>query len=76
MFVEVGGRHHRPHFHAYYQGQVAIVAIDTIEIIAGDFSPRQRRLTLAWAEIHAPELQRNWDRLQQGASPSTIEPLR
>jgi len=24
MFVEVGGPHHRPHFHAYYQEHVAL----------------------------------------------------
>ena len=76
MFVEVGGRHHRPHFHAYYQGEVAIVAIDTIEVIAGDLPSRQRRLAVAWAEIHLAELQSNWERLQQGSPASSIEPLR
>ena len=28
MFVEIGGPHHRPHFHAYYQDEVAIFGID------------------------------------------------
>ena len=76
MFVEVGGRHHRPHFHAYYQGHTAIIAIDTAEVIAGRLPTRQRRLALAWAEIHLMELQTNWDRLQQGSAPTTIDPLR
>ena len=40
MFAEPGGPHHRPHFHAYYQDSVAIVAIDRIELIAGEL-PRQ-----------------------------------
>ena len=31
MFVEAGGVHHRPHFHAYYQDQSAVFTIDTIE---------------------------------------------
>ena len=35
MFVEPGAPHHRPHFHAYYQGTTGIVAVDIIEIIAG-----------------------------------------
>jgi hypothetical protein len=26
MFVEVGGSHHRPHFHAYYQEHAAVFA--------------------------------------------------
>jgi len=28
MFVEIGGAHHRAHFHAYYQDDVAIFGID------------------------------------------------
>jgi hypothetical protein len=28
MFVEAGGEHHRPHFHAYYQDQAAVFAVD------------------------------------------------
>lgn len=76
MFVEAGGRHHRPHFHAYYQEQVAIVAIDKVEIIAGMLPSRQTRLTLAWAEIHRSELQKNWARLQTGSPATTIDPLR
>jgi hypothetical protein len=31
MFVEAGGRHHRAHFHAYYQDQAAVFAVDTVE---------------------------------------------
>ena len=33
MFVEVGGVHHRPHFHAYYQDDVAVFAIDAVSLI-------------------------------------------
>jgi hypothetical protein len=32
MFVEAGGPHHRAHFHAYYQDEAAVFAIDTVEI--------------------------------------------
>ncbi|NKB72340.1 MAG: DUF4160 domain-containing protein [Candidatus Latescibacteria bacterium] len=28
MFAEVGAPHHRPHFHAYYQDNVAVYSID------------------------------------------------
>ena len=31
MFVEAGGPHHLPHFHAYYQGDVGIYGVDPIE---------------------------------------------
>jgi hypothetical protein len=31
MFVEAGGQHHMPHFHAYYQQYVGIYDIGKIE---------------------------------------------
>ena len=40
MYVEAGGPHHRPHFHAYYQEHVGIYAIDEIEFIAGGLPRR------------------------------------
>ena len=75
MFAEAGAPHHRPHFHAYYQEQVGIVAIDTIEWIAGDLPRRQRRLVEAWAELHQEELLEDWERLQGGQPPLRIDPL-
>jgi hypothetical protein len=35
MFVEAGGQHHRPHFHAYYQDDAAVFAVDTIDCLGG-----------------------------------------
>lgn len=76
MFAEPSGPHHRPHFHAYYQDDVGIFAIDTIEPIGGSLPRRQRRLVEAWAEIHQTELRAAWERLQAGQPPDKIEPLR
>ena len=76
MYAEAGGPHHRPHFHAYYQEEVAIYTIDSIDLIAGSFPRPQQRLVEAWAEIHREELMANWERLQQGRAPDIIEPLR
>jgi len=76
MFVEVGAPHHKPHFHAYYQDDVGIFGIDPVEEIAGDLPRRQRRLVEAWAELHQTELLEDWEKLQDGHSPSPIEPLR
>ena len=76
MFVEVGGQHHRPHFHAYYQEQAAVFAIDTIECLGGELPTPQRRLVEAWVEIHREELQKDWDLLQSGQPPVKIDPLR
>ena len=76
MFAEPAASHHRPHFHAYYQDEVGIFAIDTIELIAGSLPQRQERLVEAWAEIHQGELLDGWERLQAGRPPLKIEPLR
>lgn len=76
MFAEPGAPHHRAHFHAYYQNEVGIFAIDSIELIGGELPPRQRRLVEAWAEIHHDELLEDWERLQRGRLPFKIEPLR
>ena len=76
MFSEVGTPHHRPHFHAYYQEQVAVFGIDPVEIISGSLPRRQQRLVEAWAELHQMELTGDWERLQAGQLPLPIEPLR
>ena len=76
MFLEVGKEHHLPHFHAYYQDEVAIYSIDPVELVSGSIPKRQQRLVEAWAEIHQDELVFDWQRLQTGKKPNPIEPLR
>jgi hypothetical protein len=76
MFVEAGGSHHLPHFHAYYQDHVAIYGIERIERLAGSLPTRQERLVLAWAELRQGELSANWEKLQGGHPPIRIEPLK
>ena len=76
MYAEVGAPHHKAHFHAYYQGRVAVYGISPIEIIAGALPKRQRRLIEAWAELHRVELMADWKQLQAGRKPRPIEPLR
>jgi Domain of unknown function (DUF4160) len=76
IFAEPAAPHHRPHLHAYYQDDVGIIAIDTVELIGGELPRRQRRLVEAWAEMHQTELLAAWNRLQSGRLPGKIEPLR
>ena len=76
MIAEPQSQHSRPHFHAYYQDEVAVYSIDQIELLAGSLSTSQRRMVEAWAEIHLDELKRDWDRLQSGVPPFKIDPLR
>ncbi len=76
MFAEPASPHHRPHFHAYYQEDVAIVAIDDVEIIEGKLPRTQERLVLGWTELHLQELLDDWRRLQAGQPSVKIDPLR
>jgi hypothetical protein len=56
MYMEVGEPHKLPHFHAYYQADVAVFGLDPVDLIAGSLPRRQRRLVEAWAELHQEEL--------------------
>ena len=76
MFAEPHSRHNRPHFHAYYQDDVAVYAIDQIEMLAGALPAPQQRLVEAWSEIHLGELLKDLERLQKGQAPFKIDPLR
>lgn len=75
MYWEANTPHHRPHFHAYYQDDVAIYGVDQVELITGFLPRRQQRLVEAWAELHQEELREDWERLQRGRRPLPIEPL-
>ena len=75
MFAEVGGPHHLPHFHAYYQSDVAIYRLAPIGLLSGGLPIRQQRFVEAWAELHEEELLTDWRLLQSGHQPVPIEPL-
>jgi len=75
MFSEPSGRHHVPHFHAYYQEHVAVFSISPVALIIGYLPQRQQRLVEAWAELHEAELQVDWQLLEQGRKPAPIIPL-
>lgn len=76
MYMEAGVPHHLPHFHAYYQDDVAVIGLAPIELLAGSLPRRQQRLVEAWAELHEQELLDDWERLQSGQAPRPVEPLR
>jgi hypothetical protein len=76
MYAELGAPHHQPHFHAYYQDDVAIYGVEPIDLIARSLPRRQQRLVVAWAELHQAELLIDWERLQAGQSSFPIKPLK
>jgi hypothetical protein len=76
MFVERGGQHHLPHFHAFYQDYAASYSIATLELLEGELPLRQKRLVEAWAELHRQELAENWNSLHNFGPAKKIRPLR
>ena len=76
MYPEHGTRHHRPHLHAVYQRTKVVLAVDIIEVLAGQLPRRQQRLLEGWAELHQPELLDAWHILQSHGTPPRVDPLR
>ena len=76
MYAEPSTPHHSPHFHAYYQDDVAVYGIQPIELLGGSLPQRQSRLVEAWAELRQDELLANWARLQAGLAPTKVDPLK
>ena len=48
--------HPPPHFHAYYSGDVAVIAIETLEVLEGGLPRRAMALVVEWAQQHRDEL--------------------
>ncbi len=75
MHAEPAGRHHAPHFHAYYEGGSVVYSIRPVKQMGGSLPLRQLRLVEAWAELHQEQLLDDWNRLQNGQPPLPIPPL-
>ena len=60
--------HAPPHFHAYYESHVALVNIETGEVMVGRLPPRILRLVQEWRGRYIQELRDVWDRAQQGGT--------
>lgn len=69
------GEHNPPHFHAYYQGMEAVFDFDG-NLSDGEMPLRQRKLIMAWVEIHRDELLANWELAMNEEPLYKIEPLR
>lgn len=67
--------HNPPHFHAKYEGQVAVFEIKTHRMIVGDLPPHAKKLVRQWAGLHEKELLNNWQKAQKDGNLKTIEPL-
>ncbi len=68
--------HNPPHFHAEYQGMKAEYEIKTLDVLAGNLSPRAHALVLEWASLHKQELMDNWLRAATPIELHKIKPLK
>jgi len=64
-----------PHFHALYNEDEAIVAIESLEILEGFLPKRAFGLVQEWAAMHRAELMSDWDRCRAKQQPVKIAPL-
>jgi hypothetical protein len=55
------GDHPPPHFHAIYGEYVALVGIESLEIIEGDLPNRAQKLVLEWAALYQQDLLQMWN---------------
>lgn len=67
--------HEPPHFHARYGEQNALIAIETLTVLAGCLSPRVLGLAMEWAARHRDELLHNWERARRQEPLERIPPL-
>lgn len=59
------GDHPPPHFHAYYENSVAMIEIETGDVLAGRLPPRVARLVETWRERYVQDLRAAWRRAER-----------
>jgi hypothetical protein len=69
------GDHAPAHFHAFYQGHEVMIAIESMEVIAGDLPRRALELVFDWTELHRQELMENWQKAKEHQPLDSIKPL-
>ncbi|MDR2591064.1 MAG: DUF4160 domain-containing protein [Oscillospiraceae bacterium] len=67
-------KHHKPHFHVYYNDFTASIGIDG-EILEGSLPHKQMKLIQAWAAIHEDELYESWNKAVKNEPFEKIKPL-
>jgi hypothetical protein len=75
MFFRDIEKHHMPHIHADYQGQVAVYSIPDGTLLAGELPPNKHKLVVAWIEIHQEDLLADWNLAVSGKKPFPIRGL-
>jgi Domain of unknown function (DUF4160) len=69
------GEHNPPHLHVYFSEYRASIDLRNSDFIEGDLPSRQKKLVLAWIELHQDELMADWNLVMNGEEPFKIQPL-
>lgn len=69
-------KHHKPHVHAQYQDDEAVIAIPSGNVLEGELPKSKMKLVQAWLEIHQDELMANWKLAVNGEQVFKIDPLK
>jgi hypothetical protein len=75
MFFRDAEKHHTPHIHADYQGQVGVYSILDGTLLAGELPLNKQKLVVAWIEIHREDLLADWNLAVNGKRPFPIKGL-
>ncbi|VGO19052.1 DUF4160 domain-containing protein [Pontiella sulfatireligans] len=75
MFFYDTEKHHMPHIHAEYQGDMAVYSIENGDVLAGKLPPKKNKLVVAWIEIHEEDLMADWELAVNGQNPLPIRGL-
>lgn len=67
--------HNPPHFHAKYEGKVAVFNVKSGRVVGGNLPPPAKRLVREWSKNHRKELLDNWERAQKDGKLKNIKPL-
>ena len=67
----LASEHNPPHIHAIYNKSIAVIDIQTLEVIEGEIPKRALRLVKEWVFIHKKEIKDIWETQQF----KKIEPL-
>ena len=67
--------HEPAHFHAEYGEDQLVVAIETLEVVAGQLRPRANSMVLEWAALRQSELRRDWQLARDFRPLESIVPL-
>jgi hypothetical protein len=75
IFMYFQEPHLTPHFHVLYQGHAAVIAVGTLDVLAGSLPRRAMRLVREWALLHDDALRENWERCRERLPLRRIPPL-